>query len=54
MQPVEMSHVVSELGVYGYALGDRGMPQVRQGGHLLRTKGEKVDEVSSTSPFLLQ
>ncbi|KIH47455.1 putative glutathione synthase, partial [Ancylostoma duodenale] len=46
MQPVELSNVVSELGVYGYALGDRGMPEVRQGGHLLRTKGEKVDEVS--------
>ncbi|KHJ93031.1 glutathione synthase [Oesophagostomum dentatum] len=45
MQPVELSNVVSELGVYGYALGDRGMPEVRQGGHLLRTKGEKVDEV---------
>ncbi|KAL6736757.1 hypothetical protein Aduo_007071 [Ancylostoma duodenale] len=44
MQPVELSNVVSELGVYGYALGDRGMPEVRQGGHLLRTKGEKVDE----------
>ncbi|EYC40720.1 hypothetical protein Y032_0600g492 [Ancylostoma ceylanicum] len=44
MQPVELTKVVSELGVYGYALGDRGMPEVRQGGHLLRTKGEKVDE----------
>ncbi|VDM85502.1 unnamed protein product [Strongylus vulgaris] len=45
MQPVQLSKVVSELGVYGYALGDRGMAEVRQGGHLLRTKGEDVDEV---------
>ncbi|VDP02966.1 unnamed protein product [Heligmosomoides polygyrus] len=45
LQPVQLSSVVSELGVYGYALGDRGIAEVRQGGHLLRTKGEKVDEV---------
>ncbi|VDO88550.1 unnamed protein product [Haemonchus placei] len=44
MQPVKMSKVVSELGVYGYALGDRGLAEVRQGGHLLRTKGEDIDE----------
>ncbi|PIO72493.1 putative glutathione synthase [Teladorsagia circumcincta] len=44
MQPVQLSNVVSELGVYGYALGDRGIAEVGQGGHLLRTKGEKVDE----------
>ncbi|ETN69127.1 glutathione synthase [Necator americanus] len=44
MQPTEVSNVVSELGIYGYALGDRGMPEVRQGGHLLRTKSEQVDE----------
>ncbi|WKX97302.1 hypothetical protein Q1695_013171 [Nippostrongylus brasiliensis] len=44
LHPVELTNVVSELGVYGYALGDRGIADVRQGGHLLRTKGEKVDE----------
>ncbi|EYC40718.1 hypothetical protein Y032_0600g492 [Ancylostoma ceylanicum] len=54
MQPVELTKVVSELGVYGYALGDRGMPEVRQGGHLLRTKGEKVDEMRSSSEILRQ
>uniref|UniRef100_A0A0K0DNE6 Glutathione synthetase n=1 Tax=Angiostrongylus cantonensis TaxID=6313 RepID=A0A0K0DNE6_ANGCA len=45
MQPVELLRVVSELGVYGYALGDRGIAEVRQGGHLLRTKSENVNEV---------
>ncbi|VDK68872.1 unnamed protein product, partial [Cylicostephanus goldi] len=45
MQPPQLANVVSELGVYGYALGDRGMAEVRQGGHLLRTKSEEVDEV---------
>ncbi|CAJ0607091.1 unnamed protein product [Cylicocyclus nassatus] len=44
MQPAHLAKVVSELGVYGYALGDRGMAEVRQGGHLLRTKSEEVDE----------
>ncbi|KJH49407.1 glutathione synthase [Dictyocaulus viviparus] len=44
MEPVALSSVVSELGVYGYALGERGIPEVRQGGHLLRTKPDNVDE----------
>ncbi|PAV62299.1 hypothetical protein WR25_08118 isoform B [Diploscapter pachys] len=36
---------VSELGIYGYAFGKRGEALLKTGGHLLRTKGETVDEV---------
>ncbi|CAI4222466.1 unnamed protein product [Auanema sp. JU1783] len=43
-EPVGLSEVVSELGIYGYALGVRGKPETGTGGHLLRTKGEAMNE----------
>uniref|UniRef100_A0A1I7WRU1 Glutathione synthetase n=1 Tax=Heterorhabditis bacteriophora TaxID=37862 RepID=A0A1I7WRU1_HETBA len=48
MKPVTMSNVVSELGIYGYALGERGKAETYTGGHLLRTKNEGVDEACYT------
>ncbi|CAB3405253.1 unnamed protein product [Caenorhabditis bovis] len=43
-QPYALSKAVSELGVYGYAFGRRDECVTKTGGHLLRTKGETVDE----------
>ncbi|CAD6196901.1 unnamed protein product [Caenorhabditis auriculariae] len=43
-QPHPLSKCVSELGIYGYAFGKRGECVTKTGGHLLRTKGETVDE----------
>ena len=44
LQPVMLANCVSELGIYGYAIGKRGEVKTISRGHLLRTKGEKVDE----------
>ncbi|CAI5441522.1 unnamed protein product [Caenorhabditis angaria] len=43
-QPYNLSKAVSELGVYGYAFGYQGKPELKTAGHLLRTKGETVNE----------
>ena len=44
LEPVLLANCVTELGIYGYAIGRRGEAETKTQGHLLRTKGETVNE----------
>uniref|UniRef100_A0A8R1E7T8 glutathione synthase n=1 Tax=Caenorhabditis japonica TaxID=281687 RepID=A0A8R1E7T8_CAEJA len=41
-KPVVYAKAVSELGIYGYAFGAQGAPELKTAGHLLRTKPEST------------
>lgn len=44
MEPILLAKCVSELGIYGYAIGEKGQAETVSRGHLLRTKGEETNE----------